>query len=171
MITQTEIKRLFEYREGKLFWKINKRGISKGKHAGYIHNNGYRRIIINRKMYLEHQLVWLYFHGNIPKQLEHKNRIRNDNKIENLRESNQSQNIANATKVKTMNGKPTSSKYKGVTQRKGKKNWRGSITKNGERIDLGTFKHEIDCAKAYDQKAIELFGEFANTNFTPVEEE
>lgn len=42
---------------------------------------------------------------------------------------------------------------------------RSCIQVNGKRIHIGYFKTETDAAKAYDQKAIELHGEFANLNF------
>jgi hypothetical protein len=54
------------------------------------------------------------------------------------------------------------SKYKGVSMRRGK--WIAAINKDGKRYNLGTFKNEIDAAKAYNAKALELFGEFAWLN-------
>jgi hypothetical protein len=35
----------------------------------------------------------------------------------------------------------------------------------GERFNLGAYDNEIEAARAYDRKAIELFGEFAYLNF------
>jgi hypothetical protein len=36
---------------------------------------------------------------------------------------------------------------------------------HGKEIWLGTFCNKVDAARAYDRKSVELFGEFAFTNF------
>ena len=54
------------------------------------------------------------------------------------------------------------SQYKGVMPFRGK--WRSRITLNGKTYHLGVFKDENDAAKAYNKKAIELFGDFVNLN-------
>lgn len=59
----------------------------------------------------------------------------------------------------------TSSEYKGVHFYKRLKKFMASITLNQKRYHLGYFKSEIDAAKAYDRKAMELFGRFAYLNF------
>jgi hypothetical protein len=73
------------------------------------------------------------------------------------------------TKQNTWNRKkrtiPTSSKYKGVSVIKGRDRWQCRIYANGTRFFLGYFASEIEAARAYDKKAIELFGEFARLNF------
>ncbi len=58
-----------------------------------------------------------------------------------------------------------SSKYKGVSWDKGRKKWKVYIQLSGKLSTIGYYRKEIVAAKAYDQKAKELFGEFANTNF------
>lgn len=69
-----------------------------------------------------------------------------------------------------------SSKYKGVcyvTNSYTRKNgsiseysyWVAYIKKDGKRYHLGTFNSEIEAAKTYDNKALELFGKYANINF------
>lgn len=56
------------------------------------------------------------------------------------------------------------SKYVGVHQRKNEL-YSAKITKDGVVYSFGFFDKEVDAAHAYDEKAIEFFGEKANTNF------
>ena len=63
--------------------------------------------------------------------------------------------------------KRATSRYKGVSWKKSTKKWVATIKFNNKLYHLGTFKNEIDAAKAYDKKAASLFGEFAYLNFPP----
>lgn len=54
------------------------------------------------------------------------------------------------------------SKYVGIYQ--ARKSWKAEITKDHHRHYLGAFTSQIGAARAYDQKAIELYGEYARTN-------
>jgi hypothetical protein len=83
-----------------------------------------------------------------------------DNRRENLRLCTRLENLRNARP-----SRGGSSKYKGVNWCKIRKKFRARITHNKKRIYLGYFENEIDAAKAYDKKAVELFGEFAYLNF------
>lgn len=58
----------------------------------------------------------------------------------------------------------STSKYRGVSITKSGKTFQAQITK-GKTFHIGTFKTEEDAAKAYDIKAIELYGEQAKLNF------
>ena len=42
--------------------------------------------------------------------------------------------------------------------------WRARITINGKTMHLGLFASAIEAARAYNEKAKELFGDFANLN-------
>ena len=96
--SQNEIREWFEYRDGGLYWKINKTNkIKIGYRAGTIATTKYRRIVINQKFYAEHRLIWIYFNGDVPDglQIDHINRIKYDNRIENLRLVTNAENALN----------------------------------------------------------------------------
>jgi hypothetical protein len=61
--------------------------------------------------------------------------------------------------------KKTTSDYKGVSWTKDQCTWRAMIRKGGKMFPLGEFRSEWAAAKAYDEAARELFGEFAALNF------
>ena len=82
-----------------------------------------------------------------------------NNQKYNLRFCTNSENQMNVRKQKN-----TSSIYKGVCFYKCSKKWMASIGLNGKKTHLGYFDTEAEAAKAYNTKAIELFGEFANLN-------
>lgn len=112
---------------------------------------------INNKTAYLHRLIM-----NPPKHLEidHRNHNCLDNRKCNLRICTHSQNMQNS--MKKTNCK---SKYKGIYWEKKKSKWRPTINDGNHNIYLGYYESEIEAAKAYDKKAIELFGEFAFVNF------
>ncbi len=94
------------------------------------------------------------------KHVDHKNGDTLDNQKNNLRECNNSQNHMNIGKIK----KKTTSKYKGVSQRKQDIKWRATIRINGKHKELGYFFTEKEAAEAYNKAASEYHREFANIN-------
>ena len=93
--------------------------------------------------------------------IDHRNGKGLDNQRDNLRVASSSQNSAN----KRMLEKGRKSKYKGVSWHKQHGKWYAGICHNYKQIFLGLHDDEVEAAKAYDRKAIELFGEFAKLNF------
>lgn len=83
-----------------------------------------------------------------------------NNQRYNLRVATHSENNANRKSAKN-----SSSKYLGVALKD--KRWIVQIQNNKNLIYIGTFGSEIDGAIAYNKKAIELHGEFANLNSIP----
>lgn len=81
-----------------------------------------------------------------------------NNQRYNLRISTTSQNGGNRRKNKN-----SKSKYKGVFKKYRK--YEVHICHNQKRMYVGLYATEIEAAHAYDIKAKELFGEFANPNF------
>lgn len=90
--------------------------------------------------------------------VDHINRDKLDCRRSNLRIATRSQNEANKAK-----GSRGFSRYKGVTRTKGGK-WKAEMTIDGLRLYLGTFEDEKHAAIAYNEAAVEHFGEYANIN-------
>ncbi len=87
-----------------------------------------------------------------------------DNRKENLRFATRGQNQQNRRA-----GKNSSSQYLGVSWLAKHQLWQVMIKHNGKRYYLGSFRCEHQAALAYNKKAIELHGEFANLNVVPEE--
>lgn len=91
--------------------------------------HGYIRLMFNCKMYAAHRLAWYFVYGRWPiNQIDHINGIRNDNRIENLREAFQTENQWNA-RIRVDN----SSGVKNVTWHKRVGKWMVQIMKEGKR--------------------------------------
>lgn len=93
--------------------------------------------------------------------MDHRDRKRENNKIENLRASDHSGNSRNRPALR--NGK---SKYKGVspTSETHKKPWCANISYEGKKQWLGSFDTEEEAALAYNEKCKELHGDHALLN-------
>lgn len=91
--------------------------------------------------------------------VDHKNRIKSDNRRENLRIATRSQNGYNITKTSR-----NTSGFKGVSWHKGAVRFIASIGHDGVLRHLGYFDTAEDAALAYNAAAIRLHGEFANLN-------
>lgn len=94
---------------------------------------------------------------------DHIDKNRLNNQRSNLRICSQRQNTFNRPKRKGAR-----SQYKGVYLVEGR--WKASAQADGKRINLGFFATEIDAAKAYDNVARRVHGEFANLNFPELTE-
>lgn len=91
---------------------------------------------------------------------DHKDCDKLNNTRSNLRYATNSQNKANGGMYKC-----NTTGYKGVTWRTERGTYRAQIRKNNKLTIIGTYHNIDEAARAYDRKAIEFFGEFANTNF------
>ena len=69
------------------------------EYPGVIYKNGYVRVIVyfqgERFKIWKHRLVFFLIHRRSPKEIDHINGIRTDNRIENLREVSYSENMLN----------------------------------------------------------------------------
>ena len=95
----------------------------------------------------------------ITESVDHINGNGLDNRRDNIRICTAQQNQMNR-----QNHSIHSSGYKGVSFHKKNKRWRATINLNGKQVSAGCYPTPKLAAIAYNEKAIELFGEFARPN-------
>lgn len=151
-----DIEKLFTYKDGNFYWKINTGRVKAGDLAGGSRPDGYKVIGINHTYYFIHRLVFFYHKGYFPKFVDHINGNKGDNRIENLREATKSQNGQNR-KV----SKNSVSGIKGVTWVASRKNWKAQISVDNKKYYLGQFKNLEDAKKCVIEVREKLAGIFA----------
>jgi hypothetical protein len=97
-IDQAYLKSILSYDKetGDFYWKDKNRCVRKPDAKAGSKNRGYIRIRINGIAYSAHRLAWLYITGKLPEQeIDHINRIKDDNRFLNLRDVSHSKNMTN----------------------------------------------------------------------------
>ena len=146
-LTYNRLHQLLDYNPatGNFIWKESRGNVKKGDIAGTIDKHGYHVIRIDRKLYKAHRLAWLYIHGYFPEHdIDHRNRLKPVNKIENLREVSRVCNTRNSG-----NRKDNTSGVKGVAYVKNSNNWLVRITVMQKTYSLGNYDDYDDavCAR------------------------
>ena len=157
-MTQDKLKELLDYnpKTGLFTWKVYKKCVTKGSVAGSIKNTGYLSIGINYKTYTAHRLAWLYVYGSTPKNIDHINGNKLDNRLENLRECSISENAKNMKITKR-----NTSGVKGVNFDKYHKKWRAELFSNGKRVFINYFLNLNEAKLAIDTARNEHHQNFA----------
>ncbi len=126
------------------------------KHQWYLDGNGYPKSYKARGHTLHRYLLGKQEEGYV---IDHINRNKLDNRLENLRIITAKENSYNRTKsVSSKNS------YKGIIQKPNNKYY-ACISKDKIKSEIGPFDTEEDAAKMYDLMAEDLFGEHAGKNF------
>ena len=171
MLTQERVRELFDYREdGALVWKVrNSNVISVGRVAGTDHGDGYVAIKADGVIYLGHRLVWLWHKGYLPEHgLDHRDRVRSNNRISNLREASHQCNARN-----TGNPCNNTSTVKGVSWNGRVRLWHAYIKVSQKRLHLGYHDTLLEavCHRLAAEQAIDWVGcDSASPAFRYVEE-
>ena len=128
-------------------------------------NQLYYGITFKKSSLRIHRLFFYWKYGYLPNLVDHKDRNKLNNNIENLRELTKSENNKNADKRKNC-----TSKYKGVSWNKNERKWEARLKLNGKHLFLGYFNNEDDAGQAYNDKVRQLgFEEVSVMNDTPQE--
>ncbi len=120
---------------------------------------GYRYLTFEKIRYRASRVAWLFIHGEpVPEYVDHDNRVRSDDWIDNLRAATNSQNCANSiARVTSKSG------VKGVSWDKKQRKWSASLCVNYKQRRIGRFDTIEEAAAAYETAARAAFGEFART--------
>jgi HNH endonuclease len=163
---------LYEPCTGTLMWKVRprehfrtKRGWNTfnaryaGRSATTLNRTGYYRVRFYGQGYFAQHIVWKMHTGNDCTawlELDHINRKRTDNRIENLREVTGSQNCANSARRVGKSG------IMGVHIKSGARGdrYRAAINVNGCKTFLGTFATLEEASDAYQAAKKVAHGEF-----------
>lgn len=155
--SQEELQEYFRYEDGELvrIKTSETRPDTLGKVFGGLTGTGYIQGWHKGKLYYLHHLIWIYHYGTLPDDfIDHINRDKTDNRIENLRAASPQQNTFN--REANFNAV---SQFKGVSQKRGK--WRARITVDGVVHNLGCFDTEIEAGLAYRNAAKLLQGDYS----------
>ena len=145
-------KLCFDFENGRIF-RLNKT-FNTYELATSKLDNGYLRIGINKKSYLQHRLLYEKYHKIKLKEneeIDHINNIKNDNRICNLRISSSLQNKQNTNARKN-----NTSGFKGIVWRKDIKKWVAKYNYNKKSFLIGNFENINDARNAYNKQVINL---------------
>lgn len=148
------VNELLEYNKdtGVFTWVAKTSNLSRveiGAEAGCKDKQGYRVIRFDKKNYKAHRLAWLVIYGYMPKIIDHINQVKDDNRIENLREV--------TTKENTKNQPRRSNNTSGCTGVRLDKNWgnyEAYIKVDGKVVYLGKYDKFEDAVDARKQAEV-----------------
>ena len=120
-----------------------------GTVAGYTNKRGYVILNILKKNRRAHRIAFLYMIGKMPEQVDHINRVKNDNRWSNLREADACINMKNQPTVKK-----NKCNFRGVYMNREK--FRARIGDNGKMVCLGSFNTFKEAKDARIKAEVEL---------------
>jgi hypothetical protein len=143
----------FEYKDGKIVRKVTFKKSKAGDVIGTYDAKGYLKVGHLGKSWAAHRVAYLLNHGYCPDFVDHINGIKDDNRIENLREANISTNHYNCKKYTT-----NKSGIKNVYWHSSNKRWAVRINKK----HIGCFE-DLELAELVAFEARNKYhGEYAN---------
>ena len=150
-LTHVRLLKLLSYDPETGYFTCNVSGKPVGSYS-----DTYTRISIDGCRYKAGRLAWFYMTGTWPEQIDHINGLKGDDRFENLRSVNQSQNSQNRAGFGAY--------PKGVTfdSRRNKRPWQARLQVNGISKNLGMYATMEEAAEAYKIAAASLHGDYAN---------
>ena len=154
MLKRKELPSVERLRE--LFAYDDKAGVlisnKTNKTVGTFNYAGYLRTSIDGKSYQLHRVIWKLVKGEEPPfEIDHINRDRADNRIENLRSATRTEQCWNSS---------TARPFPGANRCTNSDRYESRIMVNGVRLYLGRFDTKEQASEAYLSAARDHFGEF-----------
>lgn len=151
-LTAERLREVLHYdpETGVFTWAISpSRRAPVGSVAGTLNKRwGYVYISIGSKLYRACRLAWLWVHGVWPDgDVDHKNGVRNDDRVSNLRDVSRGVNMQNQRIAKTNN----KSGFLGVSRARGARErpWFSRIKSDGKVKPLGYYATPEEAHQAY----------------------
>lgn len=152
-LTHQRLTAVLRYVDGQLIWRVRQppRGYE-GNAAGSKVKKGYVWISIDGTKYPRCRLVWFYFKKSWPSdEIDHKDRIKDNDKIKNLREATRLTNSRNAIRKRKL---PPGVYLHG-------NRYRSYIQVNKKQHRLGSFRTINEAEMAYKKASLRLHGKFS----------
>ena len=142
----------YDPHNGIITWRVNKGQRGRiGMVAGSISKfHGYRVIGIDGDLYRASEIAWAIYYGKRPTLLlDHINRKRDDDRIENIREATSAQNCYNSSLYKS-----NTSGFVGVSFHKASGRFVSRYRENGKLYNLGLFDTAEEASSMYRQAVL-----------------
>lgn len=162
MSARVEVARLLDYDEdtGVFTWRAPRGGKAQaGSKAGSMDSKGHIQIKLHQRSYSAHRLAWFLMTGKWPvAEIDHINRVRDDNRWVNLREATRGENHVNS-KRPNKGGENLTGVLRMGRRFQAHMSFREAGRKR--RVHLGMFGTAEEAHEAYLKAARAHWGEFA----------
>lgn len=156
MVPLARIKEVLEYDpdSGFFYWRVSLNARAPvGAIAGTLRPDGYIKIQIDGVPMMAHRLAWFWVHGVVPEhEIDHENRVRYDNRIDNLRPATSKQNKENQSLRVT-----NTSGHKGVHWDKAREKWMAFVVHHRKFKNLGRYDDLNQAIKVAEDARRQLF--------------
>lgn len=147
-ITAERLREALDYSPftGEFRWKETRSHAVRGARAGHLHSTGYIHISVDGRQYKAHRLAWLYVFGCWPDdEIDHRNGVRDDNRIANLRSASRSENMQNKRVYRS-----SANGFIGTHFHQASGKWAAVIQSKRRRRHLGLFDSNEAAFAAYE---------------------
>jgi hypothetical protein len=161
-LSQESLNSILIYKDGLLYWKVNRGNVKAGSIAGCHAFKGYHIVRIGGKNHYFQRVIFMMHHGYLPVNVDHIDGNPANNRIENLRAATRSQNGLNQ-KIHKRN----KSGFRGVSWNQKMQKWIATCQIDNKQKYLGCFESVMDAAEIVEKFRLQYHGEFYKSYHHP----